>query len=250
LVLDAGTGARDLGRHLAGVAGLEIEVLLSHTHWDHIQGLPFFAPCYQADAKVRLTGPARRPGDLRQVLDSQMAPAVFPIPPSALQASIEILEVAEGSFDAAGWTVGAFPLCHPGATLGYRLEHPGVPGGLAYVTDNELAGARHGVGPAWRRSLVDFLQGVHTLVHDTTYEDEVIGRRAGWGHSSPAEAITLAAEAGCRRLVLFHHDPDLDDQRLDPVVAAAQALAARQAPGLEVEPAREGLILSLGGEMS
>ena len=245
LVLDAGTGARALGLDLEARRADEVNVLLSHTHWDHIQGLPFFAPLYRRGGVVRLRGPARRPGDLRQVLEAQMAPAVFPVPPSALEAQVEVEEVEEGWSEIAGWMVRGMRLCHPGVTFGYRLERQGLAGSLAYLTDNELTGQAHGAAPQWRADLVHFLRGVSTLVHDAMYAEDQLPSRAGWGHSSPRQAVALAAEAGCRRLVLFHHNPDHDDTALDALLETTRAEASRVAAGLTVEAAIEGETLTL-----
>jgi phosphoribosyl 1,2-cyclic phosphodiesterase len=245
LVLDAGTGIRALGAALvAGDAPVAVELLLSHTHWDHIQGLPFFAPLYRPGARVAIRGPRPEGATLREVLEGLMRPAVFPIPVSAFAAEVGITEVAEGEFDAAGWRVRAFRLCHPGPTLGYRLERDGS-ASAAYLTDNELPGGWHGVTPDWRSRLVDFLRGVHTLVHDATNSEDQVHTRRGWGHSSPSQALALAVEAGCERLVLFHHDPERRDEAVEQLLAATRRQAAQVAPSLRVAAAREAEALTL-----
>jgi phosphoribosyl 1,2-cyclic phosphodiesterase len=245
LVLDAGTGIRACGAawEQDGRGG-EAEVLLSHVHWDHVQGFPFFAPLHQPGARVRVRGPRPGPGGLAEVLGRLLAPEVFPVHPAA---RLLLEELGGESFEAAGWTVRPFRLCHPGPTLGYRFRRAGV-ADLAYVTDNELAGELHGVGPEWRPKLVDFLGGVHTLVHDATNAASQARERRGWGHSSAAESVALAAEAGCRRLLLFHHDPGRDDAGVDRQVQEARALAAEVAPGLTIEAAAEGTSLPLAQE--
>jgi ribonuclease BN (tRNA processing enzyme) len=118
---------------------------------------------------------------------------------------------------------------------------------VAYVTDNELAGMSHGVGPGWRNGLVDFLQGVHTVVHDATWPESRLAEVSGWGHSSPAQAVALARDAGCRRLVLFHHNPEFDDAAVDRHLAGGQAVARGLAPDLEVMAAIEGDVIVLEG---
>ncbi len=244
LVLDAGTGLRALGLALQRRSEpIVLDLLLSHTHWDHIQGLPFFFPLYAEGARVRILGP-RQAGGLRGVLERQMTWETFPIPPSAQVGLTEVVDVESGPIAVDGWSVHAFRLCHPGHTLGYRVERPGV-APLAYVTDNELAGGVHQPDPAWRDGLVDFLQGVHTLVHDTTWAEDRLPAVAGWGHSSPLQAITLARDAGVQRVILFHHDPDQDDTAMDRHLAAARTGAARLAPGLSVVAAVEGEAMRL-----
>jgi phosphoribosyl 1,2-cyclic phosphodiesterase len=248
VILDAGSGIRILGADLAasGHRGA-IDLLLSHTHWDHIAGLPFFLPLYDPAAHLRITGPRQTEG-LRATLERLARWENFPIPSERWLGLREVREVGDEPFGAGGWQVRATGLCHPGRTLGYRLARPGSET-VAYVTDNELLGGAHGVTPGWRGDLVDFLRGCETLVHDATWADGEEGVHAGWGHSSPAEAIRLAAEVGCRRLVLFHHNPEHDDDAMDRQVDLACRTAADLAPGLEVVAAREGSALALKQEV-
>lgn len=246
VILDGGTGLRPLGLMLRDRGPLDADLLLTHTHWDHIQGLPFFQPLYDPESRIRIHGP-RQSGGLQGVLERQMTWENFPIPPSAQTGIESVIEREGGTFAVAGWTARAFGLCHAGHTLGYRLDRPGVPA-LAYVTDNELAGNAHGVGPGWRNGLVDFLQGVDLLVHDTTWPETRLAEVAGWGHSSPAQAVTLARDAGCRTLVLFHHNPEFDDRAMDRHLAGAQAAARGLAPDLLVRAAVEGETIMLGSD--
>jgi phosphoribosyl 1,2-cyclic phosphodiesterase len=244
VILDAGTGIRELGVRIRDQSGsLTADLLLTHVHWDHIHGLPFFFPLYTKGSRVRLMGPRHAAG-LRTLLERQMTWEVFPIPASAQVGVEAVLELDGTPFSAGGWNARGIRLCHPGPTLGYRFSRQGVES-LAYITDNELAGNAHGVGPSWRSDLVDFLQGVHTLIHDTTWGEDQLGPVAGWGHSSAHEAVALARDAGCRRLVLFHFSPDLDDAAVDRQLRSAQAAAEKLAPGLEVVAAIEGQSLVL-----
>lgn len=242
VVLDAGTGMRVLGDTLMRAAKpCEVDLLLSHTHWDHIQGFPFFKPLSVAGTKVRIYGAAQEGVGLDDILRRQMDPMVFPVPLKALAASLSITEIGVGCFELADFEVRSFCLRHPGTTLGYRLRP--IRGGreVAYLTDNELGpGGRYPVPADWRAQLVRFLEGVDTLIHDAMYSEGIIRARAGWGHSTPRQAVELAAEAGCPRLILFHHDPEHDDVALDELVRDAQAYARACAPGLAVEPACEG----------
>lgn len=240
LVFDAGSGLRPLGLMLAArEAPCELDLLLSHTHLDHIHGLPLFLPAYRETNRIRIHGPAQDRG-LREVLERQMSWEMFPIPPSAQAGLVAVTEVDTGRGTVGPWDVHATPLCHPGRTLGYRVARPGVRP-LAYVTDNELSGGVHGVARGWREGLVDFLEGVHTLIHDCTWSDDQLPAMTGWGHSSAGQAARLALEAGCARLVLFHHDPDRDDAGMDALVESTRVAA----PGLEVLAAVEGQTLEL-----
>lgn len=244
LVLDAGTGLRTLGDSPLP-AGRTIELLLTHTHWDHIHGLPFFRPLYQPGARLRISGPQQEAG-LRTVLERLATREQFPIPATEWRGLVEVRELDQSPVTAGPVVIRPTRLCHPGPTLGYRLEIPGWEP-VAYLTDNELAGGAHGVSPGWRRGLVDFLAGCGVVIHDTTWDEADLARHAGWGHSSPEQALQLAGDAGCRKLVLFHHHPDHDDERLERRGVAARDLAAGLGR-VEVELAREGLVLALERE--
>ena len=247
VVLDAGSGLRPLGAGLAAQRRpVSVHLLLSHTHWDHIQGFPFFKPLGLRGNTLHIYGATQEGVPLEEILHRQMEPTVFPVPLEALAATLTVTAVAEGSFEVDGFRVRAFRLRHPGTTLGYRLQPANGGREVAYLTDNELGpGGTYPVSPDWRMRLVSFLEGVDTLIHDAMYTDAIIETRAGWGHSTPTEAVALAAEAGCRRLVLFHHDPENDDEVVDQLVLDARAAAALAAPKLEVEGASEGRRLSL-----
>jgi phosphoribosyl 1,2-cyclic phosphodiesterase len=249
VILDAGSGIRPLGRelHRSGhSSGMSADILMSHTHWDHIQGLPFFQPLNVKGNSVRIYGSAQEGVGLESILDRQMDPMVFPIPLRALAAELTVTEIAGGGFEIDGFKVEAFRLRHPGTTLGYKLVP--VRGGpaMAYLTDNELGpGGNYNVPPDWRQRLVEFLGGVHTLIHDGMYSDELMLMRSGWGHSTPREAVELAAECRARHLILFHHEPDHDDDSIDQLLARAQNDAKDLAPHLTVDAASEGMNLNL-----
>ena len=248
VILDAGTGLRLLGNELMRRQdrALAAEILLSHTHWDHIQGLPFFKPLSVSGNSVCIYGAAQEGAPLEEILGRQMDPMVFPVPLKALAARLSIREICEGEFEIDGFRISAFRLCHPGATLGYRLVPCAGGRETAYLTDNELGpGGTSLILPDWRERLVRFLEGTDTLIHDAMYSDHIIAARAGWGHSTPRQAVELAREAGCRTLVLFHHDPDHDDDTIDRLVADTRAYARQVAPALEVIAAAEGMQLAL-----
>ncbi len=249
LILDAGSGIRCLGHELMRSPApqpLRANLLLSHTHWDHIQGLPFFKPLSVRGNALCVYGASQDGVALEEILDRQMDPMVFPVPLRAMAATIHVQDIGEGDFALDGFEVTAFRLRHPGTTLGYRVGPPGGGAQLAYVTDNELgAGGQYDLPADWRESVVARLRGVDTLVHDAMYSDSMIEARAGWGHSTPAQAVDLAAACECRRLVLFHHEPEHDDDAVDGMLAAARAYARGAAPRLSVVAAVEGESLTL-----
>ena len=249
VVLDAGTGIRPLGMELMGRANgtVAVDLLVTHTHWDHIQGLPFFAPFFSPGNTVRIWGPQQGDVDLGTILRQQMHPVVFPVPLDALAADLGVEHVQPGPFQVDGFQVQSMRLRHPGMTLGYSLQP--IEGGakLAYVTDNELGdGGRYAVGGAgWREECVAFLDRAEVMIHDAMYSpDELAGKR-GWGHSSYEEAIALACEAGVKQLVLFHHRPEHDDAAMDAMVATARGAAASHGDAVDVIAATEGLQLTL-----
>jgi len=249
VILDAGTGIRGLGLTLVERqnGAVKAEILLSHTHWDHIQGLPYFKPFFAPGNTVRIWGSKQGTTSLDEILHLQMDPAVFPVPLTAVSATLSVEEVRAGvEFTVGPFQARAMQLRHPGTTLAYRLK-PMVGGqSTAYVTDNELGpGGNYGTQGSWHRDLVQFLKGVDLLIHDAMYTPEELDTHRGWGHSSYEEAVELAAEAGARKLVLFHHEPEHDDGAMDALHAAARRTAQQRGTTTEVIVAQEGMRLSL-----
>jgi phosphoribosyl 1,2-cyclic phosphodiesterase len=248
VILDAGSGLRPLGHELMAHrnGAITADILLSHTHWDHIQGLPFFKPLSAPGNTFCIFGAAQEGVALEEILRRQMDPMVFPVPLRALAAAIQVKEITEGEVVLSGLTVRAFRLRHPGTTLGFRLAPEAGGRDFAYLTDNELGeGARYPVGADWRHRLVEFLGGADTLIHDAMYAEQIVQARCGWGHSTPRQAVRLAVEAGCRRLILFHHEPEHDDAALDALLEDTRTYAAGISRGLQVEAATEGMELPL-----
>jgi phosphoribosyl 1,2-cyclic phosphodiesterase len=248
VILDAGTGIRALGGKLVERqnGAVSAEILLSHAHWDHIQGLPYFKPFFSPGNAVRIWGSQQGEVSLEEILRQQMHPAVFPVPLDALSARLSVEHVENGEFPVGEFKVRSMKLRHPGTTLGYRLTPAAGGASLAYVTDNELGpGGKYDTGPGWRKELVAFLKGVDVLIHDAMYTPEELREHVGWGHSSYTEAVALAAEAGIGRLVLFHHEPDHADGDMDDLLAAARKEAKKLGGPREVLAAQEGLLLTL-----
>ena len=250
IVLDAGTGIRELGRSLMERANgqpIKGDIFLTHAHWDHIQGIPFFAPVFQAGNHFPIWGSKSLETSIDRVVRDQMSPVVFPVSFDELDARIDFQELSEERRDGHGYTVRAFHVQHPGGALAYRFtDGPGNDRALVYVSDNELgAHASYQSPPTWRADFTEFVRGASVLVHDTTYTTDEYEHHRGWGHSTYQDAVELAIEGGVETLVLFHHKPERSDDELDARVAECRALASLRKSTLKVFAAAEGLSLDI-----
>ena len=247
VILDAGTGIRELGRLLQGRLSsggiVQGDVFLTHAHWDHIQGIPFFAPIFGRGNHFTIHGSRALERSVDRVVRDQMSPVVFPVTFEELDATIDFREVAEERYPGDGYVVEPFAVRHPGGALGYRLHDPAESdGGVVYVPDNELSHeARYDSSPDWRRRFVAWVRGARVLVHDTMYTAEEYARFRGWGHSTYDEAVDVALEAGVGRLVLFHHKPERTDIEVDRCLEGCRERVARLGGTLEVVAAAEGM---------
>lgn len=241
-ILDAGTGLRALGaRLMAEGRPVDATILLSHFHWDHIQGFPFFVPAFVPGNRVHLFGPERAAprGDVRAALDAQMRAPHFPVGLEAMRAELRFTALPAGAlFQIGAATVRTAAASHPNGCLAYRISAGGR--SVVYATDTEHD-ASSGLVDA---HLLELSRGADLLIYDAQYTDEEYlgvgapGRR-GWGHSTAAEGIRLARAAGIGRLVLFHHDPSHDDWQIARMEADARSLLPTTCA------AREGQVITL-----
>ena len=239
VLLDMGTGAYELGQQLARSDGpVRGHVLITHTHWDHIQGVPFFAPFFRAGDEWDVYAPRGLGKSLRETLSGQMQYTYFPLELEQLGATIRYHDIVEGALHIDDVTVQAQYLNHPALTLGYRLAADGV--SLVYAPDHEpfAAPLATGAGPVegGDRRHAEFLQDADIVVHDAQFLADEYASRAGWGHSTVEYAVLMAKTAGVRRLALTHHDPNRSDDDIDAIVDRFRPLA----DGVELFAAAEG----------
>ena len=245
LIIDLGTGLRALGEHLRAQllptgAPLAANVLLSHLHYDHVLGLPFFSPMRHPEAVVDVYGPAQEVGSLEETLASMVRPPFFPVHMSQFQGSFRFHDL-DGSdeFAVGPVKVKVRPILHVGHTLGFRLEVDGQV--LAYLSDHQAPLDLRTLEP----NVLELCDGADLLLHDAQYTEEEFAALPDWGHSTANYAVLVAREAGVRRLTLFHHDPSHSDDEIDRMLEEARKLAATS-PSLEVTAASEGTTVDLG----
>lgn len=240
-VLDAGTGICELGAQLHPEVE-RIDILLTHLHLDHILGLGFFAALYRPELDLHIWGPRSTVLSLQTRLSRYLSPPLFPVRLRDLPCRLTLHEVPGGPFEVPGFVIDSDYVCHPGPTLGFRVNDRD--GALAYIADHEpaLGAGAFPEAPEWTSGF-DLARDADLLIHDSQYDDSEYTQRTGWGHSSVSHAVALARAAGARHLVAFHHDPSHTDATLERLYAD-RALAST--PALTITPAREGAAFTVG----
>jgi CheY-like chemotaxis protein/phosphoribosyl 1,2-cyclic phosphodiesterase len=261
-VIDCGTGARNLGVALqtgAGKEPLDLTILLSHAHWDHIQGFPFFAPLFVPGNRITVCGPEGTGRSLREVMGGQMEFTYFPVELGNLPATISFRELSEGTHEIGGARVSVQYLHHPAMALAYRIEADGA--AIVYMCDHEPFSETLWPEEAAPRSLAsivhdgdrrhaEFMAGAGLLIHDAQYTPEEYPSRRNWGHSTYEYAVALAGLAQVRRVALTHHDPTHDDAFVASIEARAREFALASGFSVEVACAFEGQELTVLGTAS
>jgi len=259
--MDGGSGIRVLGSTMLdgpfNRGEGEANILVGHTHWDHILGYPFFGPFYFAGNRFTFYSAGQAEADLPLILEGQHEELHFPVPFDELRAEMVFERIRPGEqFTLGGFTIEAVQLNHPGITLGYRVEHRDA--AVVIFTDTaRIASVQQGQGMSeavaeeglatyqdhFHRGLVDLCRGADMLVHDSHFlEDEIVGKEH-WGHSTALDALSLSREAGVRHLMLFHHAPEHGDDVVDRKLAFTRQAA--DGIGLKVSAAREGMAVEL-----
>lgn len=238
IVIDAGSGIRELGRKLLEEQDLtEIHLLLTHAHWDHLTGFPFFTPAYLGKYKIYGRGCPCAKNSLEEYLKHQMTPPYFPVPFNAMNAEFDFTsdDLEESPIGSA--RIISVPLNHPDGGCGFKIIEEGR--AFVFLTDNELD-FRHGAGMS-RDDYIDFSRGASLLMHDAQYTDEEYKRTRGWGHSKFASATDLSIRAEVERFGLVHHDPEHADDDIDEYVASCQERIAKADSEVECFGVSEGM---------
>ena len=239
IVLDSGTGIRPLGEHLAK-KNTPIHLLLSHNHWDHIQGFPFFPPIYQSEREINIYPGQTLFEEPDQIL-KQMEGSLFPVPRSALRANISLIEIpkADNTFVIGSAKITRLAMNHPGSGSAYCINADGVK--VAYITDNELY-------PPYKKEtdftdFAKFAENADLLIHDAQYMLSDMPAKNGWGHSVAEEAVKLAMASNAKKLALYSHDPERTDNDIDDVVKHCNEYVTVAESTLHVFASSEGLTL-------
>ena len=243
IVLDLGTGLRPLGHDLDARYGVdqsvEVSAFLTHLHWDHIIGLPFCTPLLREGGRMDVYGPPQEGGHLHAIIDRVVKPPFFPVGVKELRGCLEFHEVSDDVVPVGSAKVLVRRVPHVGTTLGFRVEAEGHT--VAFVSDHQAPDDRGTVDNA----VLELCDSADLVIHDAQYTEEEYRAKATWGHSTIAYAVHVAAEAGARRLALFHHDPQHTDDDLDQLLDEANANA--DAGRLDaVTSAEEGSVVDLG----
>ncbi len=255
LVLDCGTGAHGLGAELMSRSRgrLRGSFLIGHTHWDHIQGFPFFAPLFASGGDWEIYAPGGRGRSLEKALEGQMAYEYSPIAMESVSANLRLHNLTEGALELGSIRVTTQYLNHPALSLGYRLEADGAT--LVYATDHEPHSlhpldAPPGAEPVHHedRRHVRFLEDADLVIHDAQYTLEEFPAKSGWGHTPVERAVDYAILARAKRLALFHHDPSRDDDAVDELCALASERASRGDHVPQVFAAAEGEVIELSAD--
>jgi len=259
---DAGTGIIPLGNALLAEGKVkEMLIVLTHYHWDHICGLPFFVPAFTPDWKIRFFGPGEDDEDVQELLAHQMRAPYFPVETETWLADIKYLKPGQGGITHGDIKLDYFHVHHPGTTFGYRINAAGKT--IVYASDNEFLFLERNIDARYeefddrekelltsmkdeeRNLALRFMQGVDILIHDAQYTPHDYEKKRGWGHSCYIDTVNCAIDGGIKELYLFHHDPNYDDAAMEEIHRKANEIVAERGSSMKCHIAREGDTIEL-----
>jgi phosphoribosyl 1,2-cyclic phosphodiesterase len=243
VIIDAGTGIRALGEKLiSGDEHVDIHLLMTHIHWDHILGFPFFAPLFDPSTRIRIDGYPTCMKGLRSTFDSKMGDGFFPIKFDEIKAEVKYLDhLNQGELEIDGTVIKSVPLQHPQGGFGFRFREGRKT--LVFITDNELR--EDAVEGGQIDGYAEFSENADLLIHDCQYTPQEINSREGWGHSDYQSVVDLAHRAKVKKLVLFHHDPSRRDPEVTAIKSQCEKLAKEKDSTIIIEAAKEESELEL-----
>jgi phosphoribosyl 1,2-cyclic phosphodiesterase len=246
IILDGGTGIRELGNNLVRNGNEDIFILLSHYHWDHIQGIPFFTPLYHQDRQITFYGLSGDDGDIESMLSRQMTRDYFPVSFKDLAANVDFRKIKPGdSFTLGELNIETIHTNHSSPALTYKIYDKGK--SIVYMPDNEIVVKESLEKTLFdefeelNKPLIEFCMGSDYLIHDTMYEEISVRGKKGWGHSSNLSAVHFSILADIKNLVLFHFNPEYSDSKVDEMVTQAKEVLKRQNSGINCFAAKEGM---------
>jgi len=241
IIVDAGTGMRKLGNKLLAEEKRSYSVLLTHAHWDHLMGFPFFKPIYMKGAKIDLYGCPYAQDSVRSIIAKAMAAPYFPVDFSQLQSEITSHGVCSDHFQIGSITVEPIQLSHPNQGVGYKFIEDGKT--FVFLTDNELTLKHNGGGEY--EDYLRFSEGADLLIHDAEYTEAQYKMTKGWGHSVYTDALRLAREAKVTQFGLFHHNQERSDAELDGMVDECRRIVEQEGGKINVFAAQAGMEIKL-----